>query len=111
VGSDKGDRALEGRWRRTTEPDVSRVVVDTTFGHDPRMFPGEIEFTGTRYAARKAPGQGFIVWDVGTFTLAGDVLTMTLANDATASYSVEVDRDDLTITGEIDYPIRYHRIG
>ena len=89
---------------------MSRLVADARFGHDPLMFPGEIEFVGARYSARKAPGQGFIVWDAGSFTVTGDVLTMTLANDASASYSVEIDRDELTITGESGYPITYHRI-
>lgn len=92
------------------EPESSPASESVPFGHDPRMFPGEIEFTGIRYAARKAPGQGFIVWDVGTFELAGGVLTMTLANDASASYSVEIVRDSLTITGESGRPIRYLRV-
>lgn len=103
--------ALEGRWRRVTDPDPdpSPGAESVSFGHDPGMFPAEIEFGEHRYAARKAPGQGFIVWDAGTYTVDGDRLTLSLANDALASYSLEITPETLVITGETGRPIVYQR--
>ncbi|HET6705338.1 MULTISPECIES: hypothetical protein [unclassified Amycolatopsis] len=101
--------ALEGRWRRVTDPDPPPGAESVSFGHDPRMFPAEIEFSGHRYAARKAPDQGFIVWDAGSYTVDGDRLTLSLANDALASYSLEIAPDTLVITGETGRPIVYQR--
>ena len=75
------------------------------------MLPGEIEFTGSRFRATRAPGQGFTVWDVGSYHVEGDELSIDLANDATGRYSVSIGKDDFTVTDATGTTTRYRRLG
>ena len=46
------------------------------------MFPAAIEFKEATYLASKAPGQGFIVWDAGTYAVADEPVVAAAAGPA-----------------------------
>jgi len=79
------------------------------FGHDPGMLPGEVEFFDSRYRASRSPGQGFSVWDVGSFDLDGDRLTIGLANDALEEYPVDIKGDEVLLTLGSGDKVKYQR--
>jgi hypothetical protein len=109
AGVSDGESLLHGRWQRVSPPPPPLDPESVPFGQDASQFPGEIEFSGVRYRASKAADQAFIVWDVGTFEHTGDRLTMTLANDASASYRVDVRDDELTVTDARGQRTTYQR--
>ena len=120
--------ALQGRWERT-DP-----------GPDD-LFPAAIDFKEGTYLASKAPGQGFIVWDAGTYAVAGDPvvteaadpsvgeppesgsagpppgdavsgsLTLSTATDSLETYPVVVLPDAFEVTVEDGRTLRYERAG
>ena len=109
-GSRQDDNPLIGRWQRVTELPPPAIAEATTFGQDPSLFPERIEFSGTRYHASKAPDQNFIVWDVGNYRLEGDQLSITLANDAFASYPIEFAGDEFTVLDATGHRTTYRRV-
>ena len=100
AGAEKPAPALQGRWERT-DP-----------GADD-LFPAAIEFKDATYLASKAPGQGFIVWDAGTYTVddASGSLTMSTASDSLETYAVVVGTDALEVTVGDGRTLRYERAG
>lgn len=120
VGAAKPAPALQGRWERT-DP-----------GADD-LFPAAIEFKDATYLASKAPGQGFIVWDAGTYTVADEPvvseaavpavgegasddavsgsLTLSTATDSLETYPVVVLPDAFEVTVEDGRTLRYERAG
>jgi hypothetical protein len=92
-----GENPLIGRWRRVSELPSPIAPETLPFGQDPALLPEQIEFSGTRYQASKAPGQTFIAWDVGNYRLEGGELSITLANDAFATYPIEFTDDEFTV--------------
>jgi len=105
---DEDQKRLQGLWVRVGLPPP---VVDEhiALGHDPGMLPATIEFTGSRFRATRSPGQGFSAWDVGTFDLAGDRLTISLANDAMEAYPVDIKGDEMHVTLGSGDQVRYQR--
>jgi len=89
---------LIGRWRRLGERPAPATDESVPFGQDPGLLPGEITFAGSRFAAKASPGQGFTVWDVGSYRVDGEGLHLTLANDAWATYGLELGSDTLIVT-------------
>ena len=100
AGAEKPAPALHGRLERT-DP-----------GADD-LFPAVIEFKDATYLASKAPGQGFIVWDAGTYTVDDESgsLTMSTATDSLETYSVVVGPDALEVTVGDGRTLRYERAG
>ena len=82
------------------------------FGHDPGLLPGGIEFHGRRFLATKAPGQTFVAWDVGTYDVQGDRLSISLANDAGGSYPITIadTGDEFTVTDATGTETTYQRV-
>jgi hypothetical protein len=109
-GSRHDENPLIGRWQRVTELPPPAAAEAATFGQDPSLFPELIEFSGSRYHASKAPDQNFIVWDVGNYRLEGDQLSITLANDAFASYPVEFAGDEFTVVDATGHRTTYRRV-
>jgi len=108
-GLEGGQQALIGRWIRAGEPPPLSDLEAVPFGQDPAMLPGEIEFTATRFRASKAPGQGFTVWDVGSYRVGDDGLAIGLANDDTATYPIEIGDDEFTVTDQTGTRTTYRR--
>ena len=106
----KGRSPLTGRWVRMGEVPPPLDLESVPFGQDPAMLPGEIEFSGSRFRATRAPGQGFTVWDVGSYRVDGDELSINLANDATGRYSVSVGEDEFTVTDATGTTTTYRRM-
>jgi hypothetical protein len=104
------NQRLNGRWRRVSERGPVADPETVPFGHDASLLPGEIEFDGARYRASRAEGQPFIVWDVGTFELDADQLRITLANDAWATYDVELGDDTLVVADALGNRTVYQRM-
>jgi hypothetical protein len=104
------ENPLVGRWQRVTKLPPPATAEAATFGQDPSLFPELIEFSGTRYQASKAPDQNFIVWDVGNYRLEGDQLSITLANDAFASYPIEFAENQFTVVDVTGHRTTYRRV-
>lgn len=100
---------LTGRWRRVTKLPPLAKTEAIPFGQDPALFPEVIEFSGARYRASKAPGQTFIVWDVGSYQLEGGELSITLANDAFARYPIELAPNEFTVVDATGHRTTYRR--
>jgi hypothetical protein len=105
---------LIGRWQRVgeTPAPIGAGAGDESvpFGHDPAMLPGEVTFAAERFAAHAAPGQGFIVWDVGNYRVDADGLHLTLANDAWETYALERGDGTFTVTDGSGHKTVYHHV-
>lgn len=71
------------------------------------MLPATIEFFGSRYRATKAASQGFIAWDVGTFTASGNELTLSIANDSLETYPIVLKDNEFVVTLDTGTNVRY----
>ena len=116
-GSDGGDQPgangpgrLIGRWRRVGVVPAPSGDESVPFGHDPAQLPGEITFAESRFSAQAAPGQGFIVWDVGNYRVDDEGLHVTLANDAWATYGLAVGAGTFTVTDGSGHETVYQHV-
>jgi hypothetical protein len=91
---------LGGRWRRVTPRSEPADAESVTFGQDSALLPEEIVFGEATYRASKGHGQPFIVWDAGTYVLEDDRLTISLANDALATYQIIRESGAFTVVDE-----------
>ncbi len=105
-----GPAPLVGRWQRVGAIPAPSADESIPFGDDPALLPGEITFAESRFTARAAPGQGFIVWDVGSYRVDDEGLHVTLANDAWATYGLEVGVDTLTVTDGAGHETVYRHL-
>ena len=110
-GTGNADAApLAGRWRRVGDIPAPSTDESVPFGDDPALLPGEITFAASRFTAQAAPGQGFIVWDVGSYRVDDEGLHLTLANDAWATYGLELEDGTLTVTDGSGHETVYRRV-
>lgn len=100
---------LQGRWRRATDPPTATNAEAAPLGHDASQLPAEIEFQGGVYRGHKGPDQRFIAWDAGTFDLGEGELAISLANDAIASYPLELTDDSFTVVDARGNQTTYRR--
>jgi hypothetical protein len=91
--------ALVGDWTKITNSACSR------------KYPAAIQFQENgRYFARNDPGAGFLIWDIGTYALAGaGELAISLANDAVATYPYTVAGEVLSFTDADGCTFEYRR--
>jgi hypothetical protein len=90
---------LRGTWRK-----ISSAECD-------RQYPDEIEFREATYLARKAPGQGFVVWDAGGFQLTGDDgVKIEIATDEQVQYRFSLAGDVLSFRDRDGCEFRYRRV-
>ncbi len=108
MANDRNAR-LHGRWRRATEPPPAADPEAVPLGQDASQLPAEIEFHGGVYRAYKGPDQMFIAWDAGTFDLGEDELAISLANDAIATYPLELTDDSFTVVDACGHETTYRR--
>lgn len=77
--------SLVGQWRKVGADDCAS------------LYPEEIEFSDTRFLARKGPEQGFVIWDVGGYQVLGE--NEVRIQNATDEYVVyEFRLGDSTVT-------------
>ena len=77
-----------------------------------RRYPDEIEFSETRFSARKGPQQNFVIWDVGGYEVLGDDEAMIqTAADEQVKYRFRLDGDTLTIVDADGCEFSYRRAG
>lgn len=74
------------------------------------LYPAEIEFRGATYLGRKAPDQGFIVWDAGSYEVVGpDEVKISTATDAIVSYRAVFSGNALTLIDHEGCEVSYRR--
>lgn len=100
---------LAGRWYRVTDPPPAVDPQAVGFGGDASQFPAEIEFRNGTYRGYKGPGQRFIVWDAGTYSVDQGRLSISLANDALRVYPLERSGEDFTVVDALGRKTRYRR--
>jgi len=98
--SKESQKALLGRWRKTTRSSGDE------------MYPDEIEFTDRGiYFGRKEPGE-FTLWDSGGYeALPAGKVRISTANDAEIVYRFTVEDEVLTFTDEKGSRFQYRREG
>lgn len=90
---------LVGRWRNAgdTKPDD--------------RYPAEITFAGATYRGSRAPDQGFIWWDAGTYELRdGTTLVISTATDELVTYRVNLRGKRLVVTDAAGGSVTYERL-
>jgi hypothetical protein len=105
-----GAGPLIGHWRRVGEVPTPSGDESVPFGQDPAQLPGEITFAESRFSAQAAPGQGFIVWDVGNYRVDDEGLHLTLANDAWATYGLDLGAGTFTVTDGSGHETVYQHV-
>jgi hypothetical protein len=100
---------LKGRWVRVTDPPPAADPESVALGDDASHFPAEIEFRDGVYRGHKGPGQRFIAWDAGTYSVGEEGLSLSLANDAIGTYSLEREAGQFTVVDALGRRTTYRR--
>jgi hypothetical protein len=91
--------SLIGAWQKATQSECSGA------------YPYRIEFLPSGlYSTEKSPPDSYAVWDVGTFVVAGDKVSISTANDAVVPYDASLSGGTLTFKAADGCVIAYRRV-
>jgi hypothetical protein len=89
---------LEGQWRRLSTAECAQ------------RYPVEITFVLATYRGARAPDQGMIWWDAGTYRLADErTLILSTATDELVEYPVQLTSQRFTFTDPEGCEVTYER--